>query len=182
MCREPREKGLVVLETNASNVVGQDWRARLDKSFQENLGKFRKYDGKSVQDLLRALRNKVNRLCRSLPAESLTHFAETPLSGPTREPQEATSPYAPRISRILHASFSPTIHACSQCCRVLRFTTRGNVQVLFLPARTLTRLTGTFTFPLCPPCFPALAFGPHIIYNLIPLHRIHICHMHVVYP
>jgi len=58
MCREPRERGLVVLEANASNVVGQDWRARLDKSFQENLGKFRKYDGKSVQDLLRALRNK----------------------------------------------------------------------------------------------------------------------------
>ncbi|KAF9653686.1 hypothetical protein BDM02DRAFT_1648160 [Thelephora ganbajun] len=58
MCREPREKDLVTLETNASNVVGQDWRARLDKSFQENLGKFRKYDGKSVQDLLRALRNK----------------------------------------------------------------------------------------------------------------------------
>jgi len=61
MCREPREKDLVTLETNALNVVGQDWRARLDKSFQENLGKFRKYDGKSVQDLLRALRNKVRR-------------------------------------------------------------------------------------------------------------------------
>jgi len=59
MCREPREKTLVALEANASNVVGKDWRTRLDKSFQENLGKFRKYDGKSVQDLLRALRNKV---------------------------------------------------------------------------------------------------------------------------
>lgn len=60
MCREPREEELVALEKNASNVLGQDWRARLDKSFQENLGKFRKYDGKSVQDLLRALRNKVS--------------------------------------------------------------------------------------------------------------------------
>lgn len=58
MCREPRDKDLVALEINALNVVSQDWRARLDKSFQENLGKFRKYDGKSVQDLLRALRNK----------------------------------------------------------------------------------------------------------------------------
>ena len=62
MCREPREKDLITLETNALDVLGQDWRARLDKSFQENLGKFRKYDGKSVQDLLRALRNKVSRL------------------------------------------------------------------------------------------------------------------------
>ena len=58
MCREPLEKDLIALETNALNVVGQDWQARLDKSFQENLGKFRKYDAKSVQDLLRALRNK----------------------------------------------------------------------------------------------------------------------------
>ena len=62
MSREPQEKDLVALETDASNVLGQDWRARLDKSFQENLGKFRKYDGKSVQDLLRALRNKVSGL------------------------------------------------------------------------------------------------------------------------
>jgi len=48
-----------MLETNASGIVGNDWHSRLDKVFDENLGKFRKYDGKSVQDLLRALRNKV---------------------------------------------------------------------------------------------------------------------------
>jgi serine/threonine-protein kinase/endoribonuclease IRE1 len=48
-----------VLENNAVKVVGPDWPARLDKIFVENLGKFRKYDGRSVQDLLRALRNKV---------------------------------------------------------------------------------------------------------------------------
>lgn len=60
MCREPRERDLITLETEATNVVGHDWRLRLDKSFLENLGKFRKYDGRSVQDLLRALRNKVS--------------------------------------------------------------------------------------------------------------------------
>ena len=60
MCRDPREHSLTVLETGAFDIVGHDWHARLDKVFIENLGKFRKYDGKSVQDLLRALRNKVS--------------------------------------------------------------------------------------------------------------------------
>lgn len=59
MCRDPRDPGLVTLETGAYSIVGNDWHSRLDKIFIENLGKFRKYDGKSVQDLLRALRNKV---------------------------------------------------------------------------------------------------------------------------
>ena len=36
--------------------------ATLDKFFIENLGKYRKYDGRSVQDLMRALRNKVSPL------------------------------------------------------------------------------------------------------------------------
>jgi len=59
MCRDPRDPHLVMLENNAIDIVGPDWSARLDKIFVENLGKFRKYDGRSVQDLLRALRNKV---------------------------------------------------------------------------------------------------------------------------
>ena len=59
MCRDPKDANLVALEHGAQSVVGNDWRARLDKVFIENLGKYRKYDGKSVQDLMRALRNKV---------------------------------------------------------------------------------------------------------------------------
>lgn len=59
MCRDPRDLHLVTLEKGAFEIVGNDWHSRLDKIFIENLGKFRKYDGKSVQDLLRALRNKV---------------------------------------------------------------------------------------------------------------------------
>lgn len=62
MCREPREPQLEELEKGASVVVGSDWHKKLDKAFDENLGKFRKYDGKNVQDLLRALRNKVGQL------------------------------------------------------------------------------------------------------------------------
>ncbi|OCH94596.1 hypothetical protein OBBRIDRAFT_747261 [Obba rivulosa] len=84
MCRDPRDANLVLLETDAFSVVGNDWHARLDKLFIENLGKFRKYDGKSVQDLLRALRNKkhhyqdlpdnVKRLLGSMPEGFLSYF------------------------------------------------------------------------------------------------------------
>ncbi|PPQ92502.1 hypothetical protein CVT25_010335 [Psilocybe cyanescens] len=59
MCRDPKDQHLLTLESGAMGVVGNDWHSRLDKIFIENLGKYRKYDGRSVQDLLRALRNKV---------------------------------------------------------------------------------------------------------------------------
>jgi serine/threonine-protein kinase/endoribonuclease IRE1 len=59
MERDPPDKGLVALETGAFDVVGADWQRRLDKVFLDNLGRFRKYNGKSVQDLMRAMRNKV---------------------------------------------------------------------------------------------------------------------------
>lgn len=62
MCRDPRDVLLIELENGAFGVVGNDWHARLDRVFLENLGKFRKYDGRSVQDLMRALRNKVRRV------------------------------------------------------------------------------------------------------------------------
>jgi serine/threonine-protein kinase/endoribonuclease IRE1 len=84
MCRDPRDPHLVLLENNAIDVVGTDWPSRLDKIFVENLGKFRKYDGRSVQDLLRALRNKVCAHGTSLVRFSDIPFvSETPLPGLT---------------------------------------------------------------------------------------------------
>ncbi|KAI0672326.1 hypothetical protein C8Q78DRAFT_1026414 [Trametes maxima] len=84
MCRDPKDANLLALEKGAYDVVGADWHTRLDKLFIENLGKFRKYDGKSVQDLLRALRNKkhhyqdlpdnVKRLLGSMPEGFLAYF------------------------------------------------------------------------------------------------------------
>ncbi|KAI0083388.1 hypothetical protein BDY19DRAFT_998617 [Irpex rosettiformis] len=84
MCRDPRDPLLVELERGAFGVVGNDWNARLDKWFIENLGKYRKYDGKSVQDLMRALRNKkhhyqdlpdnVKRQIESMPEGFLSYF------------------------------------------------------------------------------------------------------------
>jgi len=62
MCRDPKDPNLLVLEEGAVRIVGNNWHSRLDKVFIDNLGKFRKYDGGSVQDLLRALRNKVSYL------------------------------------------------------------------------------------------------------------------------
>jgi serine/threonine-protein kinase/endoribonuclease IRE1 len=59
MSRDPKDPYLLILEKGAQEIVGNDWHSRLDKIFIDNLGKFRKYDGRSVQDLLRALRNKV---------------------------------------------------------------------------------------------------------------------------
>ncbi|KAI6132924.1 hypothetical protein EV401DRAFT_1914944 [Pisolithus croceorrhizus] len=77
MCRDPRDQNLVKLEANASDIVGQDWHSRLDKVFIENLGKFRKYDGKSLQDLLRALRNKKHHY-QDLPENVKRHLGPMP--------------------------------------------------------------------------------------------------------
>ncbi|KZV99075.1 kinase-like protein, partial [Exidia glandulosa HHB12029] len=77
MCRAPREQPLIVLETGAYDVVGADWHSRLDRIFIENLGKFRKYDGKAVQDLLRALRNKKHHY-QDLPDHVKRHVGSMP--------------------------------------------------------------------------------------------------------
>ena len=84
MSRDPRDPYLLILEKGAQGIVGNDWHSRLDKIFVENLGKFRKYDGRSVQDLLRALRNKVSWIASldpSLVNADACVFAETPLPG-----------------------------------------------------------------------------------------------------
>ena len=57
---DPPEPPLVALESEALDVVGKDWCSRLDKTFTSSLGKYRKYKGNSVRDLLRAMRNKVS--------------------------------------------------------------------------------------------------------------------------
>ncbi|KAA1471953.1 kinase-like protein [Dentipellis sp. KUC8613] len=77
MCRDPKEPELLSLEEGAINVVGPDWPSRLDKIFVENLGKFRKYDGRSVQDLLRALRNKKHHY-QDLPENVKRHVGSMP--------------------------------------------------------------------------------------------------------
>ncbi|KAF9127065.1 bifunctional endoribonuclease/protein kinase ire1 [Mortierella sp. 14UC] len=75
---------LAKLEHNAMDVLGKDWYKVLDRHFIENLGKYRKYQGNSVRDLLRALRNKkhhyqdlpphVKRALGDLPHGFLNYF------------------------------------------------------------------------------------------------------------
>ncbi|KAF9943827.1 bifunctional endoribonuclease/protein kinase ire1, partial [Mortierella alpina] len=55
---QPTSPLLVKLERNAKEILVKDWYKVLDRTLVENLGKYRKYDGNSVRDLLRALRNK----------------------------------------------------------------------------------------------------------------------------
>ncbi|ORZ12753.1 kinase-like domain-containing protein [Absidia repens] len=56
--RDPPSPLLQCLEKDAKKIVGYDWYRRIDRVVVNDLGKFRKYDGKRVRDLLRALRNK----------------------------------------------------------------------------------------------------------------------------
>ncbi|KAL2916326.1 bifunctional endoribonuclease/protein kinase ire1 [Polyrhizophydium stewartii] len=56
--KEPPSALVKLLERGAAKVTGGDWCRRIDRSILDDLGKYRKYDGASVQDLLRALRNK----------------------------------------------------------------------------------------------------------------------------
>lgn len=58
--REEHSELLEELEKNAPAVVGEDWHERFPPVFIENLGKYRKYHGDRIIDLLRALRNKLH--------------------------------------------------------------------------------------------------------------------------
>ncbi|XP_072026641.1 serine/threonine-protein kinase/endoribonuclease IRE1-like [Amphiura filiformis] len=59
---------LVSMETEAKEVVKSDWRNNITIELQTDLRKFRAYKGKSVRDLLRAMRNKKHHY-RELPDE-----------------------------------------------------------------------------------------------------------------
>lgn len=56
--RDPPSELLMQLERDAPSVVGQNWQEQLDPLLLDNLGKYRKYHGDRVMDLLRAFRNK----------------------------------------------------------------------------------------------------------------------------
>ena len=52
-------KVLGLLEKHANKVVGPDWTRKIHRHILDDLSKYRSYDGTKIQDLLRALRNKV---------------------------------------------------------------------------------------------------------------------------
>ncbi|KAH7107041.1 hypothetical protein BKA62DRAFT_685835 [Auriculariales sp. MPI-PUGE-AT-0066] len=73
MCRDPREDSLIELETGAHGVLGTDWHARLDKIFIDNLGKFRKYDGRTKHHY-QDMPDNVKRHLGPLPEGFLAYF------------------------------------------------------------------------------------------------------------
>jgi hypothetical protein len=106
MERDPREPGLVALETGAAGIVGTDWQRKLDKMFIDNLGKFRKYDVKSVQDLLRALRNKVSIFHSASRVGADSYGVEKSLSGPAGQREAASGASARRVPGLLYQAVS----------------------------------------------------------------------------
>lgn len=67
--RDPPSPLLLKLEEVSTKVITNDnWTLKFDAMFMENLGKYRKYKGEKLMDLLRALRNKYHHF-RDLPQE-----------------------------------------------------------------------------------------------------------------
>jgi serine/threonine-protein kinase/endoribonuclease IRE1 len=66
--REPDQTLLSALEGYASVSFGSNWGAVVAPELVANLGKFRRYDFKSLRDLLRVVRNKRNHF-REMPQE-----------------------------------------------------------------------------------------------------------------
>ena len=57
--KEPPSLLIVLLEKKAKKVLGcEDWTRKLDSGLLDTLSKYRKYDGSTLQDLLRVIRNK----------------------------------------------------------------------------------------------------------------------------
>ncbi|CAI2164694.1 7508_t:CDS:2 [Funneliformis geosporum] len=75
--RDPPSPLLQRLEQGAVNIIGPDWYKRIDRVLVENLGKYRKYDGSRVRDLLRALRNKKHHY-QDLPEHVKRSLGEIP--------------------------------------------------------------------------------------------------------
>ena len=77
MDKDAPAPALVALEAQATLVVGSDWHRRIDRQVMEDLGKRRKYDCKSVVDLLRAIRNKKHHI-HDLPPNLKRLFGNQP--------------------------------------------------------------------------------------------------------
>lgn len=65
------------LEENSLSVVKGDWCSQIDEELAKDLKKFRGYHGRSVRDLLRALRNKKHHY-RELSEEARKSLGEVP--------------------------------------------------------------------------------------------------------
>jgi len=76
--RDPPSDLLLSLEKVGKEVFGgADWSKKCDRTLLENLGKYRRYDTKSLQHLLRAMRNKKHHY-QDLPDHAKKLFGSIP--------------------------------------------------------------------------------------------------------
>lgn len=75
--RDPPSELLQRLETIATDVISDDWCVKFENIFMDNLGKYRKYHGDRVMDLLRALRNKYHHF-NDMPPELSSKMSPLP--------------------------------------------------------------------------------------------------------
>ncbi|KAL8141013.1 hypothetical protein V2J09_007034 [Rumex salicifolius] len=76
--RETESDLLMALESVGFDALGGKWDEKLDNSFLENIGKYRRYKYDSVRDLLRVVRNKLNHY-RELPRDIQESLGSVPL-------------------------------------------------------------------------------------------------------
>ncbi|CCC71484.1 hypothetical protein NCAS_0H01740 [Naumovozyma castellii] len=76
--REPPSQLLLELQEHADLVITTgDWTVNFDKAFMEDLGKYRKYHGDRLLDLLRVLRNKYHHFME-MPEELVERMGPIP--------------------------------------------------------------------------------------------------------
>lgn len=75
--RDPPSDLLLCLELVGSKVHNNDWLARFDLVFTENLGRYRKYNTDKLMDLLRALRNKYHHY-NDMPSDLQSEMSPLP--------------------------------------------------------------------------------------------------------
>ena len=68
---------LVELERGASRALGGDWVSKLNADILQHLGRYRRYKGDEVRDLLRVIRNKSNHY-RELPTKLREEMGSMP--------------------------------------------------------------------------------------------------------
>ncbi|KAJ3304658.1 bifunctional endoribonuclease/protein kinase ire1 [Kappamyces sp. JEL0829] len=75
--RDPQSPLLKLLERQSNKIIGRDWLSKVNRSVLDSMSKYRKYDGSSVQDLLRALRNKKHHY-QDLPEQAKKELGSLP--------------------------------------------------------------------------------------------------------
>lgn len=101
---------LKTLEKNSKHITRDDFNLHLDPSITFDLRKYRTYQGSSVRDLLRALRNKVSanhsRYSPASTSQNNKRFAETSLPRIDASNASTFGQAAERFHRLLDRALS----------------------------------------------------------------------------